>query len=260
MLVRSPTLTKRLSSVIVSGSRPDRRITGWCATGSRRALPSTAAAIAAMWSGVVPQQPPTKLRKPASANSARTAAVWSGVSSYSPKRVGQPGVGVDRDEGVGQARELGDVGAHVARAERAVEADGQRASVPDRVPEGLGDLAGERPAGRVGDRAGDDHRPAAALLLEERLDREDRGLGVEGVEDRLDHQQVGAAVDQAAGRVEVGVGQLVEGDVAGAGVVDVGRDGRGARRRTRVLRRPSAGGRRSPPRRRPRGPGARPRS
>ena len=51
---------------------------------------------------------------------------------------------------------------------------------------------------------GDDHRPAAAALLEQRLDGEDRRLGVEGVEDRLDEEQVGAAVDQAARLLEVG--------------------------------------------------------
>ena len=55
---------------------------------------------------------------------------------------------------------------------------------------------------------GDDDRPAPAVLLEERLDREDRGLGVEGVEDRLDEEQVGAAVDQAAGLLEVRRDQL----------------------------------------------------
>ncbi len=145
--------------------------------------------------------------------------------------VGQAGVGVDGDEGVGEARQLGDVRAHVARAQRAVEADRQRTGVAYGVPERLGDLTRERTTGGVGDRAGDDHRPAALLLLEERLDREDRGLGVEGVEDRLDHEQVGTAVDQAARGDQVGVGELVERDVAGAGVVDVGRDRGGARGR-----------------------------
>ena len=48
------------------------------------------------------------------------------------------------------------------------------------------------------------------------------------VEDGLDEQQVGATIDQAAGCLGVGIGQLVEGNVARAGVVDVGRDGRGA--------------------------------
>ena len=63
------------------------------------------------------------------------------------------------------------------------------------------------------------------LVLEQRLDGEDGRLGVEGVEDRLDQQQVGAAVDQPAGLLEVGVDQLDVGDVASGRVVDVGGDG-----------------------------------
>jgi hypothetical protein len=68
-------------------------------------------------------------------------------------------------------------------------------------------------------------RPRSSKSL---LDGEDRGLGVEGVEDRLDQQQVGAAVDQAVGGCSVGRDQLVEGDVARARVVDVRRDRGGA--------------------------------
>ena len=90
------------------------------------------------------------------------------------------------------------------------------------VPESLGDLAGEGAPGGVGDRAGDDDRPAAAVLLEDRLDREDRGLRVERVEDRLDEDDVGAAVQEAFRRSRVGVDELVVGDVARAWVVDVG--------------------------------------
>ena len=39
---------------------------------------------------------------------------------------------------------------------------------------------------------------------------------------------VGAALDQAARAVAIGLAQLVEGDVAEGGIVDVGRDGGGA--------------------------------
>ena len=130
-------------------------------------------------------------------------------------------------------------------AERAVEADRQRAGVPHGVPERLGDLARQGPARRVGDGAGDDHRPAAAALLEQRLEREDRGLGVEGVEDRLDQQQVGAAVDEAAGLLEVGLDQPVVGDVALARVVDVRRDRARWCWSGRARRSPSAAGRAS---------------
>ena len=145
--------------------------------------------------------------------------------------VRQPGVRVAGDEGVGDARHLGDVGPHLGRAQCAVEAHGDRLGVPDRVPERLGDLTGQGPSGRVGDGARQDQRPTASALLEQCLDGEYRGLGVEGVEDRLDDEQVGAAVDQAIGGFQVGRHQLVVGDVAGARIVDVRRDRRGPRRR-----------------------------
>ena len=54
---------------------------------------ATAAAIARMWSGVVPQQPPTMFRKPASTKSDVTLAMCSGVSSYSPNSFGSPAFG-----------------------------------------------------------------------------------------------------------------------------------------------------------------------
>src|SRR3546814_6273747 len=59
----------------------------------RGATPSTASAIARMWSGVVPQQPPTKLSRPDSANSFSVADISSGVSSYSAKALGRPALG-----------------------------------------------------------------------------------------------------------------------------------------------------------------------
>ena len=72
-LVRSPTLTKLLSGVICSGSRPLRRV--WrgrlvmrrppVAARAAAAHRATAAAIARMCAGVVPQQPPTMLSRPA---------------------------------------------------------------------------------------------------------------------------------------------------------------------------------------------------
>ena len=231
MLVRSPTFTKRLSSVIVNGSRPESRIASATSGTSRRRTSATASAIARMCSGVVPQQPPTRLRNPASPNSLQHGRGLVRLLVVLPERVGQAGVGVARHERVGDPAELGDVGPHLGRAQRAVEPDGERPCVSHRRPERLGDLAGQGAAGGVGDRARDDDRPAAAVLLEERLEGEDRRLGVEGVEDGLDHQQVGAALDQAVGGVEVGRHELVEGDVASAGVVDVGRDGRRARGR-----------------------------
>ncbi|MNG32929.1 hypothetical protein D3C84_1190570 [compost metagenome] len=54
---------------------------------------ATASAMAWMCGGVVPQQPPTMLRKPLAANSSTTAAISAGVSSYSPKAFGRPALG-----------------------------------------------------------------------------------------------------------------------------------------------------------------------
>ena len=114
--------------------------------------------------------------------------------------------------------------AQLACAERAVEPDRQRPGVGDRGVERLDRLARQGPPGRVGDRPGDHQRDPLAGGVEGRLHPEDRGLGVERVEDRLDHQQVRAALDQSARRFGVGLGQLVEGHVAGARIGDVRRD------------------------------------
>jgi 5-methyltetrahydrofolate--homocysteine methyltransferase len=50
-------------------------------------------AIAAICSGVVPQQPPTMLTMPCSHHSRTWAAVVSGPSSYSPRSLGRPALG-----------------------------------------------------------------------------------------------------------------------------------------------------------------------
>ena len=140
----------------------------------------------------------------------------------------QAGVRVAGDVAVGEARQLLDVRAHFLAAERAVQADGQRPGVAHRVPEGFGDLTRQGAAGGVGDRAGQNHRPALAAFLEQGFHREDRGLGVERVEDRFDHEQVHAAVGESACLFEVGVDQFLVGNVALAGIVHVRADAGGA--------------------------------
>ncbi len=95
------------------------------------------------------------------------------------------------------------------------------------MPEGGRRLAGQRAAGKVGDRAGDHDRQPDPLLGEYLFRREDRRLGVQRVEDGLDQDDVGAAVDQAAQLLAIGEPEIIEGCRAIAGIVDVGRDGRG---------------------------------
>lgn len=97
-----------------------------------------------------------------------------------------------------------------------------------RVPERFGGLPGQGSAGGVGDGAGDHDRQFDAVIFEHLLHGEDRRLGIEGVEDGFDQDQVGAAGDQAAGRLDVVGDQLIEGDVAIARVVDVRGDRAGA--------------------------------
>ena len=83
-------------------------------------------------------------------------------------------------------------------------------------------------AGSVSDRAGDHHRQTHAALGEDLLARENGGLRVQRVEDGFDQDDIGAAVDQAADLFRVGDLEVVEGDGAVAGIVDVGRQGSSA--------------------------------
>ncbi len=140
------------------------------------------------------------------------------------ERVRQAGVRIARDVTVGDARQLGDVRPHVARAQRAVDADAERPGVRDRDIEGVDRLPRQRAAAAVGDGDRDHQRQAHAALLEHLLDRDDARLRVERVDDRLEQQQIAAAVDQAAHLLPVGLAQLVEGHVAERRVVDVGRN------------------------------------
>jgi hypothetical protein len=69
----------------------------------------TDSAIARMWSGVVPQQPPVMLSQPLCAQSRMKPAVSFGQLVVLRHRVRQPRVGMRRDVDVGDARELLDV-------------------------------------------------------------------------------------------------------------------------------------------------------
>ena len=91
--VRSPTFTKFESGRMTKGSRPESRVRRGTSGRTRGATPRTASAILRMWAGVVPQQPPTTLRKPARAHSPRLAAIESGVSSKPPNAFGRPAFG-----------------------------------------------------------------------------------------------------------------------------------------------------------------------
>ena len=79
--VRSPTTTKPVSGPISNGSRPLKRGRRGRSGMRRGGRPRTASAIARVCSGVVPQQPPTRLTSPSSANSRSSRLVSCGPSS-----------------------------------------------------------------------------------------------------------------------------------------------------------------------------------
>ena len=79
--VRSPISTKPVSGPISNGSSPLQWARCAGSGGTRGASPRTAAAIAAVCSGVEPQQLPATFRSPACANSRSSVLVTSGVSS-----------------------------------------------------------------------------------------------------------------------------------------------------------------------------------
>ena len=138
--------------------------------------------------------------------------------------IGQPGVRIGADQGVGDTADIGDVGAQILGAKRAVEADGNGPRVTDRIPERLRQLAGKKPAGFVGDGARNYHGNVDTARLGDLRDGIERRLGVQGIEDGFQQQQIDAAVEQAVDLLAIGLAQVIEADGAEAGVGDVGRD------------------------------------
>ncbi len=190
-----------------------------------------------MCSGVVPQHPPARLTKPARANSASSAEVISGVSSNPVSDIGfgRPAFGYtltkvsalcDSSSTYGRISAAPSAQFRPTLSGRAWRTEFQNASTvwPDRMRPEASVTVPEIITGTA-------VQAARRALVLDRLDREDRGLRVERVEDRFDQQQVDAAVEQRTRLLVVRDAQFVEADVARAGVVDVGRDRRGLRLR-----------------------------
>ncbi len=139
--------------------------------------------------------------------------------------VRQPRVGVGRDAAGGDLRQPLEVGEQLAGPEGAVQADREQVGMLYGGAQRLDGLPREGAAAAVGERPREHDGEPAARFGGDLLDGEEGRFGVERVENRLDEQDVGAALDEAAHLLGVGLGQFAEGDLAGCGVLDVGRHG-----------------------------------
>ena len=99
------------------------------------------------------------------------------------------------------------------------------------MPKGSDGLARQDAARGVGDGARNDDGQAFAGVFHQFVQRKDGGLGVERVEDCFHQEQVAAAFHQSFSLFAVGGAQLIKACVSRTGVVDVGADAGGARRR-----------------------------
>ena len=170
---------------------------------ARGGLSSSAFAIAAMCSGVLPQQPPAMLSKPLLRKFAEKIAhvLRLQIKARRRQRIRQTRVRITRNRRVGFFRKFREKRPHQIRAERAVQADGNRLDMLHRVPKRLDGLRGNHRFTAAADGGGNHDRQNFFVLLEHFLNRHERGLGVERIENRFDQQNVRAARDERANLV-----------------------------------------------------------
>lgn len=108
-----------------------------------------------MWSGVVPQQPPTMLTKPFWAKSRRMFGNLFRRLVITTKLVGRAHVGIATHPRISHPRHHFEEGANFVCAERAVQTDAKGARMFDGDPEGFGGLSREAAPAEIDDCAGD---------------------------------------------------------------------------------------------------------
>ena len=179
----------------------------------------------------------------------------AGLLVVEPERVREARVRMARDVGRRDVGEALEERTHLRCAEGAVDSDDQGLGVLDRDPEGVRGLAGQVPAAPVDS----GEREPERKLRRDVACGDDRGLGVQGVEDGLHHEQIDASVAQSGDLLLVRLAHLIEGDRPVRGILDPGRQRKGdVQRAERAGHEPRLLG--SPPRPRvgglPREPGA----
>ncbi len=139
--------------------------------------------------------------------------------------VGQSGIGVCRHGPFGHPPEPFDIGHHLPRPKGAVQPDAQQPPMLDRGIKRLDGLPRQQATAGIGDRAADHQRHGS--IPEDRPQRVDGRLAVQGIENGLHQNRIHTAVHQPPHLLGIPLGQLVERDVPPPGVVHIGRN-RGA--------------------------------
>ena len=155
----------------------------------------------------------------------RCGGVWRFI--VLAQLVGQAGIGIDHHQRIGELGQQLHMRAQLFRTEAAIEPDRHRAGMANRVPERLDRVARQVAARKVGQRHAHHDRHLAAQLALQLLHREDARLGVERVEHGLDQDEVRPALHQPGGLLPIDFDQMIEGDLAIAGVLDIGRERQG---------------------------------
>lgn len=127
------------------------------------------------------------------------------------------------DKNIGDSRELGKERPHLAGAQCAVKTNAERARVPDCDPECVEGLPRKRSAAPVRNRDRNHEGDTHAAFFEYLFDSNERGLGIQGVEDGFDEKDVNAAVQQSSDLFAIRFADLVEGGGAIGRVVHQGR-------------------------------------
>ena len=196
-LVRSPTFTNSESSPMLSGSSPDRR-SFFSTSGSARG----AHALHCLGDG-------------ADMCGSRAAAAADDVQETRPARIPRacppctpatrrirPSRWAGRHWDAARCRCRRSLASSSMCGRRSLAPSAQFKPIDKRlgmrhgIPERSDGLTRQRAAGAIGDRAGDHDRQAHAAALAVLVDREQRRLGIQRVEDGLDQEQVDAAFDQ----------------------------------------------------------------
>ena len=110
------------------------------------------------------------------------------------------------------------------RAEGAIQANGEQGGVAHGDPKSFGGLSTEGASGGVRDGAADHDGQPLSGLVKRFFSREEGRLGVERIEHRFDEKGIDTAVNQGDHLAGVRGDEVLEGDGAVAGVVDIRAD------------------------------------